>query len=273
MQDAIWVAFTARGLVAWQLAVQGQSALKGALMDGTLDASDLSAGNPEGWTALHVAAQAGNKMHVRALLSLGAYVDVRNSADRTPAFIAAWQGHLEVMVELYAAGADLNAYDQYGCSIAHRARQGPTKIKRNQGVDQTGQIRREVAAKMGVTDAYRALSAWLAEQESVSFGLGCRHGCRYCDPQSCWPTHLVRAGPTIAGRGARRCNPGRDNRGSAHGRGHTSSRGEERARGRSGRGARGGSRRGRGRGSGRGGEKTRVVTAGEAGQIRVAVSR
>lgn len=146
MQEAIWVAFTARGLSAWQLAVQGQSALEAALKDGSLDASELSARNPEGWTALHVAAQAGNKIHVRALLSLGAEVDVTNAAGRTPAFIAAWQGHLEVMVELYAGGADLNSYDEYGCSIAHRARQGPSKNKHKQRNQQDGQVRCEVTA-------------------------------------------------------------------------------------------------------------------------------
>ncbi len=256
--------------MAWQLAVQGRSALEAALTDGTLDASDLSAGNPEGWTALHVAAQAGNKMHVRALLSLGAEVDARNSADRTPAFIAAWQGHLEVMVELYAAGADLNTYDQYGCSIAHRARQGPSKNKRNQGFAHAGQIRREVAARMGVTDAYRALSAWLAEQKSVSFGLNCRPGCRHCDGQSSWPVHLVLPRPTAGGQGVRRGTPGHGNRGSAHGRGH--SRGGVHAGTRGGRGGRGGSGRGRGRGRGRPGREVRVVTTAEAGHMQVVVS-
>lgn len=180
MQEAIWVAFTARGLSAWQLAVQGQFALEAALKDGSLNASELSARNPEGWTALHVAAQAGNKMHVRALLSLGAEVDATNAAGRTPAFIAAWQGHLEVMVELSAAGADLNSYDDYGCSIAHRARQGPSKSKHKQRYQQDGQVRCEVPTPQNKSLHFATNVAFIVYRDlSIGAG-GCNDGRHRC---------------------------------------------------------------------------------------------
>ena len=80
IQDALWVAYTGRGLVAWQYCVQGLSApaLQAALQLGQQTARSskavaaaiknsgaggtsstsmggINATNPEGWTALHVA--------------------------------------------------------------------------------------------------------------------------------------------------------------------------------------------------------------------------
>jgi hypothetical protein len=287
VQNAIWVGFSARGLPAWQLAVQGQAALNDALQEGSLVAADVNARNPEGWTALHVSANAGNPMHVRALLAVGAEVDTGTAKGRTPAFNAAWEGHLAVLVELHAAGANLNSYDLYGESIAHRARVGPTKNKnqqkgRKQGKMQqqlvtprggSGGARREIASCMGVTEAHRAVSTWLEEHGAISFNLKCGQGCRHCDPPIHWPKELPRPGPrTPGGRGGGSGGGGRSGPSTPGRRGGAGPRASGgRGNGHSaptpgGRGQRGGRGGGRGRGRGqRGGQRGPGAGGGAGG--------
>ena len=110
---ALWTSFTARGLPAFEIGLQNgiQHQSKYSIHDT----------NPEGWTALHVAAHAGLFETVEILLRAGADVNCKTPKGRTPAFQAAWAWELDVLKVLLKHGADLNICDDYGVSIADRA--------------------------------------------------------------------------------------------------------------------------------------------------------
>lgn len=177
IQQALWVAFTSRMVPAWDYVVQGQTALRKAIQQGILPPDALNKQNPEGWTPLHCAANAGYARRAATLIAMGAVVDARNNQYRTPAFQAAWQGHLECVKLLAEAGADLNAADKYGESLAHRARVGPSKGSK-------GNRKKQVAARAGVTRGHREVAEWVRSQGGIS---SCCRQCIHCDRRALKP--------------------------------------------------------------------------------------
>ena len=72
-----------------------------------------NAGELEDW--LIDAAEVGNLAGVNQLLARGAYVDAKNDDGNTPLIIATWRGHTEIVRDLIAGGADVNALEHiYG---------------------------------------------------------------------------------------------------------------------------------------------------------------
>ena len=65
--------------------------------------------DPEGNTALMLAAYRGNVETVRALIERGADVDLRNARDQSPVAGALFKGEDEIVRLLRDAGADLDA--------------------------------------------------------------------------------------------------------------------------------------------------------------------
>ena len=113
LKHALWNSFTARGLPAFEIGLQNgfQHHSKYSIHDR----------NPEGWSAIHVAAHAGLAETVEVLLGAGADVNCTTPKDRTPAFEAAWSWNLDVLKVLHKHGADLNACDKYNVSVLDRA--------------------------------------------------------------------------------------------------------------------------------------------------------
>ena len=162
----LWGAYTGRGVAAWQFAVQGERALSDALESGRLAHAELNHVNPEGWTALHVAASQGFPGIVQNLLRVGAAVGVRDHKGRTPIHHAAWGGRLDCIQILHAAGGSLDTTDEFGCTPLHAARIGRPQIR--------------------TTNGHRAVQRWMEARGAVS---SCQNGpkkCKYCDTRLAW---------------------------------------------------------------------------------------
>lgn len=69
----------------------------------------VDAQDPDGNTALMLAAYHGRTGTVKALIGLGADVDLRNERDQSPIAGALFKGEDEVVAALREAGADLDA--------------------------------------------------------------------------------------------------------------------------------------------------------------------
>lgn len=96
-------------------AVKGHINTVKVLLDAGADANAVDgAGSLGEVSALHLAAELGNKEVVDALLAAGARVDPRTATDTTPLHQAAMNGHTEVVRLLIDAGANINARDDNG---------------------------------------------------------------------------------------------------------------------------------------------------------------
>ncbi|RSM04466.1 hypothetical protein CEP52_006822 [Fusarium oligoseptatum] len=80
------------------------------------DESRINIRDPQGRSALHVAAGAGRTQMVRLLLDakVGADVDAVDNSDQTPLFYAGNNGHVSVAKELIRRGANVTAVDANG---------------------------------------------------------------------------------------------------------------------------------------------------------------
>jgi ankyrin repeat protein len=94
---------------------------------------DVSAPDPFGWSAAHVAATEGNAMLLRLLLEKGADVNrvcvckgFLDARDWTPLMMAARRGRTEVVELLLASGADLRQVNSRGATPLHQAVEGDT---------------------------------------------------------------------------------------------------------------------------------------------------
>ena len=88
-----------------------------ALLARQVDSVDLP--EPlEHYTALHVAAKAGQAAMVALLLAHGANPEARSIYDETPVLLAAGYGRLDAVKVLAARGADVTAVQHYGFSPA-----------------------------------------------------------------------------------------------------------------------------------------------------------
>ena len=67
-----------------------------------------------GFTALHIAAWAGNNSALNSILDAGANVNITDNKGKTPLIVAAWEGHSTCMKVLIAEGANVNASDTDG---------------------------------------------------------------------------------------------------------------------------------------------------------------
>jgi uncharacterized protein len=77
--------------------------------------------NKDGYTALTIAAEAGNVAAVRLLLSHSADVCLADKQGFSPVFAAAARGHLRVLTELIQHGADLTAKADLGFTLLMQA--------------------------------------------------------------------------------------------------------------------------------------------------------
>lgn len=68
----------------------------------------------QGWTPLHYAAALGRQGRVRQLLKQGVSTEVKNEFARTPLYLAAKRGELEVVALLVQHGAKVNARESRG---------------------------------------------------------------------------------------------------------------------------------------------------------------
>lgn len=68
----------------------------------------------DGYTALLLASESGQRGVVEELVMAGAYLDAKDSFGRTPLYAAAVAGHKDVVEALGRAGADANASDDDG---------------------------------------------------------------------------------------------------------------------------------------------------------------
>lgn len=75
-------------------------------------------------TVLHTAAQRGHSQLLTVLLTAGALVDSRDSADETAIIMAARRGHLAAVLVLISAGADVNSMNNFQLSALHSAASG-----------------------------------------------------------------------------------------------------------------------------------------------------
>lgn len=92
--------------MAMDLARQGET---GPLIEFLDHGLPIDAQDPEGNTALMLAAYHGRPATVRALIERGADVDLRNARDQSPIAGALFKGEDEIVVALREAGADLEA--------------------------------------------------------------------------------------------------------------------------------------------------------------------
>jgi ankyrin repeat protein len=72
-------------------------------------------------TPLHEAARYENLEMVRELIANGADVNAKDHCNSTPLHNAARYGYLEIVRELIANGADVNTKNNYGCTPLHYA--------------------------------------------------------------------------------------------------------------------------------------------------------
>jgi len=77
-------------------------------------APPLSLATPDGFTALHLAAEGGSAPTVCFLLSAGAQQSLRTMLSSTPLHLAAQHNHPSVVAALVSAGAELEARDSAG---------------------------------------------------------------------------------------------------------------------------------------------------------------
>jgi len=82
---------------------------------------DVDARDEHNRTALHISAQAGNLVVLKALLKLKAATEVRNAYFGTPLQSASINGHAECAKALLANGADARAHDRDGGTALHFA--------------------------------------------------------------------------------------------------------------------------------------------------------
>ena len=92
---------------------------------------DLNFKNIKGWTALHVAANAGKESLVQLLLNSGAQVNLPNNNEWTALMLAVFKDYEIVCGILIKNGANLEASQKEGWTALHIAiREGNTSITR-----------------------------------------------------------------------------------------------------------------------------------------------
>lgn len=88
------------------LLVAGLAWASGAIAQTAPSASDIAS-----YSGLHLAAHEGDVAEINRLLAAGADPDVRDRARRTPAHVAAFASHDDVVTALAEGGADMNALE------------------------------------------------------------------------------------------------------------------------------------------------------------------
>jgi ankyrin repeat protein len=84
----------------------------------------MNARDAEGWTPLTIAAYHGKREAVKALVSLGADVNIPMNDGATPIIVATGNGHLDVVMTLASLGADVNIPMHNGATAVLIAAQG-----------------------------------------------------------------------------------------------------------------------------------------------------
>jgi len=80
---------------------------------------DIETKDHFGRTALHIAADAGQKEVIKFLMRAGAKHEVCSNSGQTPLFYAAVAGHVDAVRVFVDAGANLKARDDFGASILY----------------------------------------------------------------------------------------------------------------------------------------------------------
>jgi uncharacterized protein len=139
----------------------GDAAAVRALLDSA--AVDVTAAEPDGTTALHVAVQQGNLELAKGLIARGASVAVETRYGITPLYLAAERGDARIVEALIEAGADVNAATPQGVTpLMMAARTG-----RPDAVDVL--LARGARAAINLQESWRGQSAlmWAAGEGHV----------------------------------------------------------------------------------------------------------
>lgn len=143
---------------AWDGEVEGIS----AFLDKYPEATEITKGEPIGWTALMWSARSGKMDSINALLARGAKVDAHDGDGQTPLMMAAHRGYMSVVGLLIEKGADVLATDGKGRTAADIAREEKQRLTTEMLEKAAGEKRRkqseaEQAAAKRVQDAEKDL--------------------------------------------------------------------------------------------------------------------
>ena len=89
----------------------------------------------EKWTALHFASAYGKTDCVQLLCAGGANVNVKDAFGRAPIYLASQRGHAQVVATLVAAGADVEAEANDGCTAFDFPRNETIVANLNEGLE------------------------------------------------------------------------------------------------------------------------------------------
>ena len=99
---------------------KGDAAAAAAILD---SGASVDATTPDGWSALHLAAQHGHATSALVLLERGARVDASAQAGWTPLHLSAGVGHADLIAPLLKHGASPSATNADGFNALHLAAQ------------------------------------------------------------------------------------------------------------------------------------------------------
>ncbi|TAL40052.1 MAG: ankyrin repeat domain-containing protein [Alphaproteobacteria bacterium] len=130
-----------------------------AFLDKYPGATEITKGEPAGWTALMWSARNGKMDSIKALLERGAKVDARDGDGQTPLMMAAHRGYISVVGLLIEKGADVGATDGKGRTAADIARAENQRLT-------TGILEKAAAEKrQQQTEAERAAAERISDAE------------------------------------------------------------------------------------------------------------
>lgn len=135
-----------------------------AFLDKYPDATEITKGEPIGWTALMWSARNGKTESISVLVGRGAKVDARDGEGQTPLMMAAHRGYMSVVGLLIEKGADILAVDGKGRTAADIAREEKQRLTAGILEKAEAETRQKLQKQ---AEAEQAAAQRLAEAEKV----------------------------------------------------------------------------------------------------------